>query len=229
MQKVNKIILTASGGPFLNISKRKILNVKPNIALKHPNWKMGKKITIDSSNMMNKIFEYIEAKKIFNLKKNKISILIHPTSFIHAIIYFKGDLIKFLAHDTQMKVPISNALGLINDKRFNISKHHLENLNNIKVMLPDKKKFPLLSLINLIPEKTSYFETILITLNDSLVYKYLDGKINYISIQKNLLNIIKKPYFSKYYKLKPKNIYDIKNMIKTTENYLNDNIEYYET
>ena len=229
VQKVNKIILTASGGPFLNISKRKILNVKPNIALKHPNWKMGKKITIDSSNMMNKIFEYIEAKKIFNLKKNKISILIHPTSFIHAIIYFKGDLIKFLAHDTQMKVPISNALGLINDKRFNISKHHLENLNNIKVMLPDKKKFPLLSLINLIPEKTSYFETILITLNDSLVYKYLDGKINYISIQKNLLNIIKKPYFSKYYKLKPKNIYDIKNMIKTTENYLNDNIEYYET
>ena len=190
---------------------------------------MGKKITIDSSNMMNKIFEYIEAKKIFNLKKKQISILLHPTSFIHAIIYFKGDLIKFLAHDTQMKVPISNALGLIDDKKFNISKHHLNNINNIKVMFPDEKKFPLIGLINLIPENASYFETILITLNDSLVYKYLEGKINYISIQKNLLNIIKKPYFSKYYKLKPKNIYDIKNMIKTTENYLNDNIEYYET
>ena len=229
VKKVNKIILTASGGPFLNTSKKKILNEKPNMDLKHPNWKMGKKITIDSSNMMNKIFEYIEAKKIFNLKKKQISILIHPTSFIHAIIYFKGDLIKFLAHDTQMKVPISNALGLIEDKKFNISKYHLNNINNIKVMFPDEKKFPLLGLINLIPENTSYFETILITLNDSLVYKYLEGKINYISIQKNLLNIIKKPYFSKYYKLKPKNIYDIKNMIKTTKNYLKDNIKYYES
>ena len=80
--------------------------------LKHPNWKMGKKISIDSSTMMNKIFEFIEAKKIFNLKKKKLSIIIHPSSFIHAIVFFKGNLIKFLAHETNMTIPISNALGI---------------------------------------------------------------------------------------------------------------------
>ena len=72
---------------------------------------MGKKISIDSSTMMNKIFEFIEAKKIFDLKKKKISIMIHPSSFIHAIVFFKHNIIKFLAHDTNMKIPISNALN----------------------------------------------------------------------------------------------------------------------
>ena len=84
------------------------------------------------------------------------------------------------------------------------------------------------SILNLIPERTTYFETILITLNDTLVNKYLNCEINYISIQKNLINIIKNPYFKKYYKLKPKNIYDIKNMIIVTKNYLNKNIKYYD-
>ena len=84
-----------------------------------------------------------------------------------------------------------------------------------------------MSLIDLLPTNTSYFETILITLNDSLVAKYLDKKINYISIQQNLLKLIKKPFFRKYYKLKPKSIYDIKKMISITKSYLNKNINYY--
>ena len=104
--------MTASGGPFLNKSKDYLRNVKLKNALNHPNWKMGKKISIDSSTMMNKIFEFIEAKNIFNVKKNQISILIHPSSYVHAIIYFKGDIIKFLAHETDMSIPISNALVL---------------------------------------------------------------------------------------------------------------------
>ena len=94
--------------------------------------------------------------------------------------------------------------------------------------MPDKKKFPLIDIIQFIPEKTSYFETILITLNDTLVEKYLNGKINYISIQRNLLKLIKTSYFSKFYKLKPKNIYDIKNMINLTKIYLEKKIKYYE-
>ena len=72
---------------------------------------MGKKISIDSSTMMNKIFEFIEAKKIFNLNNKNLSIFIHPSSFIHAIVFLKGNIIKFLAHETNMKIPISNALG----------------------------------------------------------------------------------------------------------------------
>ena len=224
---IQKIVLTASGGPFLKVSNSKLLNVKPNIALRHPNWKMGRKISIDSSTMMNKIFEYIEAKKIFNLKNNHLSILIHPKSYVHAIIFFKGGIIKFLAHETKMNIPISNAMNIFRSKTKDTLKKQLPNLNDLKFILPNKKKFPLLSILSLLPEKNTYFETILITLNDNLVDKYLNGKINYISITRNLLRLIKSPYFLKYYKLKPKNIYDIKKMIKITKKYLDIKIKYY--
>ncbi len=225
---IQNVVLTASGGPFLNVSKKKINNIKPQKALSHPNWKMGKKISIDSSNMMNKIFEYIEAIKIFKLKKENLSILIHPTSFVHAIIFFKGGLIKFLAHDTKMSIPISNALNIITNTNKKIVTKKLYDFNKLKFLLPDKKKFPLLSIIPLIPNKPTYFETILVTLNDLLVEKYLSNEINYVSIHKNLLSLIKTPYFTKYYKLKPKNIYDIKNIIKISKNYLNKNLVIYE-
>ena len=108
---IEQVILTASGGPFLNKPVKIINNAKPHLALKHQIGKW-KKISIDSSTMMNKIFEYIEAKKIFNLKKKQLSILIHPSSFVHAIIFYKGGLIKLLAHEAKMTIPISNALKL---------------------------------------------------------------------------------------------------------------------
>ena len=225
---IEKIILTASGGPFLNIPKRKFKNIKPNLAIKHPNWKMGKKISIDSSTMMNKIFEYIEAIKIFKTNKKKISIVIHPSSYVHAIVYFKGDIIKFLAHKPNMIIPISNALGIKSDHKLKHNNEKYSELNNLKFFKPDIEKFPLLSIINLIPNKSSYFETILITLNDTLVEKYLNGQINYISIQENILNLIKRPYIMKFYKLKPKNIYDIRNMIEITKKYLEKNLKIYD-
>ena len=127
-----------------------------------------------------------------------------------------------------MKIPISHAMNLNNFNKNHPIHEHLKSLNNLKFELPNIKKFPLLSIIPLIPEKTSYFETILITLNDSLVEKYLNNQINYISINKNLLKFIKNQYFFKYYKLKPKNIYDIKKMIKLTKSYLDINIKYYD-
>ena len=225
---INKIILTASGGPFLNKSFNKIKNIKPKMALKHPNWRMGRKISIDSSTMMNKVFEFIEAIKIFNIKKKNLEILIHPSSYVHAIVLYQGNLIKFLAHEPKMSIPIANALGLKNRQIKFLNEKKIINLNKLTFEMPDTKKFPVLSIIDTIPECTSYFETILITINDTLVNKYLNNQINYISIQKNLLNIIKNPYFKKYYKLKPKNIYDIKKMIIQTKNYLNKNIIYYD-
>ena len=225
---INKIILTASGGPFLNKSINKIKNIKPKMALKHPNWRMGRKISIDSSTMMNKVFEFIEAIKIFNIKKKNLEILIHPSSYVHAIVLYQGNLIKFLAHEPKMSIPIANALGLKNRQIKFLNEKKIINLNKLTFEMPDTKKFPVLSIIDTIPECTSYFETILITINDTLVNKYLNNQINYISIQKNLLNIIKNPYFKKYYKLKPKNIYDIKKMIIHTKNYLNKNIIYYD-
>ena len=225
---INKIILTASGGPFLNKSINKIKNIKPKMALKHPNWRMGRKISIDSSTMMNKVFEFIEAIKIFNIKKKNLEILIHPSSYVHAIVLYQGNLIKFLAHEPKMSIPIANALGLKNRQIKFLNEKKIINLNKLTFEMPDTKKFPVLSIIDTIPECTSYFETILITINDTLVNKYLNNQINYISIQKNLINIIKNPYFKKYYKLKPKNIYDIKKMIIHTKNYLYKNIIYYD-
>ena len=126
-----------------------------------------------------------------------------------------------------MKIPISSAMNLNNNNKNQINKS-LKSLNNLKFELPNIKKFPLMAIIPLIPEKQSYFETILITLNDNLVERYLNNQINYVSINKNLLKIIKNQYFIKYYKLKPKNICDIKNMIKLTKKYLDINIKYYD-
>ncbi len=224
---IKKVILTASGGPFLNKSLKNIRNISPKKALNHPTWKMGKKISIDSSNMMNKVFELIEAKKIFDLNDENISILIHPTSYIHALVIFKNNLIKILAHEANMIIPISNALNINYFSDQKKTEFNLKKLNNMKFIKPNYNRFPMLSIIEKIPKNDSYFETILISLNDSLVDKYLKGEINYISIQKNLLNLIESTYLKKYYKLEPKNIYDIKKMITITNNYLNLNLKYY--
>ena len=228
-KNISRIILTASGGPFLNQNIKKSDDIKIKDVIKHPNWRMGKKISVDSATMMNKVFEFIEAKKIFNLKNDQISILIHPTSYIHAIVFFKGEIIKMLAHNTKMTVPIAYALDAY---RKNIKKIYIQNdlkkLNNIKLINPDFLKFPLLNLIKTIPEKDSYFETILVTLNDELVKNYLNSNIKYFYIEKYLLKLIKSPYFKKFYKLKPKNILDIKNMVNITKNYLNLKLSKYD-
>ena len=112
---IEKIILTASGGPFL--SKKIKKNIKIKDAINHPNWQMGKKISIDSATLMNKIFEIIEAKKIFDIELRKFNILIHPKSYIHAIVKLNNGLIKIIAHDTDMRIPISNSIYIGNKKQ----------------------------------------------------------------------------------------------------------------
>ena len=129
--EINKIILTASGGPFLKKKTKEIKNIKPKYALNHPNWKMGKKISIDSATMMNKVFEFIEAIKIFNLKKQNLKILIHPKSFVHAIVFYQGNLIKLLAHDPKMSIPIANALDIKNKKKNILNKSNYLKLNKL--------------------------------------------------------------------------------------------------
>ena len=139
-------------------------------------------------------------------------------------MYFKGNIIKLLAHETSMAIPISNALNIHEKSKSEYISKHIIKLNNLDFQKPKTKQFPLLSLIKLIPENNSYFETVLITINDSMVDKYLNNRINYNSIHINILKLIKRPFFSKYYKLKPKNIYDIKRMIEITNKYIENNI-----
>ena len=216
---IKKIYLTASGGPFLYKNLKDIKNIKPKEALKHPNWKMGKKISIDSATMMNKIFEVIEAKKIFNLNINSFEILIHPKSYIHAIIDFKNGLTKLLAHDTTMKIPIINFLHPKNDYFTYRNSFNYPNLNGINFIKPKLKNFPLLKIVNNNFNDT-YFEIILVTINDELVNLFLKNIISYFSVHKLLLILLKKPYFTQFYKSSPKNINEIKNMVDRVKKYV---------
>ena len=215
-KNIKKIIITASGGPFLK--KRIIKNIKVRDALKHPNCKMVKKITIDSSTLMNKVFEVIEAKKIFNINLNKIDILVNPNSYIHSIIVLKNGIIKILAHEPNMEIPIFNSLyeGSSNNV-YRINKLNINKINNINLTKPNIRKFKSLKLLKFIPNKHSFFETILISINDELVNMFLNKQIKYEKLIIYLNKIIKFKIFKKYYRVEPKSIkqiLDVKNLAK---------------
>ncbi len=205
---IEKIYLTASGGPFLNKPLNKLKNVSSKQAIKHPNWKMGKKISIDSATMMNKVFEIIEAKKIFNLSYNKLSILIHPKSYVHAIIKLKNGITKIVAHDTNMKIPIFNSLyssnNFINSKQLN-----LKILNNLSFKEINYKRFSVIKILDKMPENSSLFETILVSINDKLVELFLGNKIKFTDIPKKMHNILDLKELKKYKMIKPRKINDI--------------------
>ena len=117
INEIKKVYLTASGGPFLNYSIKKLKKVKPIDAINHPKWKMGKKISIDSSTLMNKILELIEANKLFKIPIEKLDILLHPDSLVHAVVQFQNGLTKIIYHETSMKIPLANAIF---DNKINI-------------------------------------------------------------------------------------------------------------
>ena len=211
-KNIEKIFLTASGGPFLHKSISQIKNVNTSEALNHPNWKMGKKISIDSATMMNKVFEVIETKNIFSTPYKKISILIHPKSYIHAIVKFHDGTIKFLAHESSMKIPIFNTLYFNQHKKINSSKLNIDFLNNLKLQKINNKLFPVIDILNYLPSKSSLFETVLVATNDELVNLFLSGKIRFYDISKNILKFINLKEFQKFKKKKPKNIQDIHNL-----------------
>jgi len=226
INSISSIYLTASGGPFLNIKKNKLKKVKIKDVIKHPNWNMGKKISTDSATMMNKIFELIEAAKIFNLSLKKFNIIIHPKSYIHAIVNYKSGLSYLVTHDTNMEIPISNSLYMHSkNKLTNKSNINFDNLNGINFIKPSSDQYPYLNLLKNIKLSESYFEIILVAINDFLVRKFLENKISYLNMQKYLLKLININFFKKFYKLKPNNINDINSMIDIVNNYLN-NINY---
>jgi len=211
---VEEVIITASGGPFLNLSLNKFKKIKPQIAVNHPNWKMGKKISIDSATMMNKVFEVIEAQRIFNIDINKFKILIHPKSYVHAIVKFTNGLTKILVHDTDMKIPIFNSIYSNNNKKIKSSKINLSILNNLNFIKVNSTRFPSIKILRMIPNKISLYETIMVSANDQLVGLFLDGKINFSDITRLLKKIMKMNIFMKYKKRAPKNFNELINLSK---------------
>ena len=174
---------------------------------------MGKKISVDSSTMMNKVFEVIEAKKIFDITYDKISIIVHPKSYVHAILVFNDGMIKIISHKTTMKIPIANTLKSIikniNTYDNNLFELNLTNLNKLNLSKVKVNKFPLIKLLKTLPKKDSLFETVLVTANDEFVSLFLKEKITYTEFINKLVNFVTNKEFSKYKKLEPKNINDI--------------------
>ena len=199
-EEIQKIYLTASGGPFLKRPLKTFNSIKPTEAIKHPKWKMGKKISIDSSNLMNKVLELIEAHRLFPFDKTKYEIIIHPQSLIHAIVVFKNGQTKFLYHEADMKIPIANAIFENNfgSKNFIYSKEDILNkFENLKFLKVDKKRFPIVTLIQKFSSSNSG-PIILNASNEVLVNKFIDGKISFNSIYLYLKEVLGHKDYKKY-------------------------------
>ncbi len=205
LNEVKKIYITASGGPFLNYSRNQLKKILPREALKHPKWKMGKKISIDSSTLMNKILELIEAQKLFNISNNKLDIIIHPNSLVHAIVELKNGLFKFLYHETSMIIPLANAIFDDNmdiSEFYKIKQKKIQNLYFEKV---SPKTFPIIKLKNRVNELPST-PIIINATNEIFVDQFLQKKIPFLSIFKIIMGILRDRNYRKYAIRKPKNI-----------------------
>jgi 1-deoxy-D-xylulose-5-phosphate reductoisomerase len=207
---VEEIIITASGGPFLKKPLNKLNHVKPKQAMNHPNWIMGKKISIDSANMMNKVFEVIEACKLFKFNKKKYKIVIHPQSYVHSIIRFKNGLIKMILYNTDMKIPISNTIYQNENSFLNKSKIDTKILNKLNFEKVNIKKFPSIKLIKKCLNFGCSTPIIINGSNEVLVDLFLKGKINFLDIVTIINKIFEDKDFSKYAKRKPKTVKEIK-------------------
>jgi len=206
-EDIDKIYITASGGPFLNFNINKFKNIKPKAALKHPKWKMGSKISIDSATLMNKVLEIIEAIRLFPFSFEKYEVIIHPQSLVHAIVKFNNGITKFLYHETDMSVPIANALFnfKLNLKKSNLLKIKNNSIQNLEFIPIDKKRFPA---INLVSKKnmTKSAPIILNAANEIFVDQFLKSKISFNSIYTHLLLVLKDKNYIKYAKMQSNNL-----------------------
>ena len=209
---IEKVFITASGGPFKDFPLKNFKFITTKQALNHPSWSMGKKISIDSATMMNKVFEIIEAKKIFNFKYSQLDIVVHSQSYVHAIVKFTNGLIKVLVHETDMKIPIFNSVYPSFERKIKTKKIDFKILNNLNFQKVDLKRFPIIKLIKSLPNKDSLFDTVIVTANDCLVENFLKNKIKFIDISKFFFKIVNSKKFQKYRLKKPTNIDEIKSL-----------------
>lgn len=202
--KIEKIYLTASGGPFRGKKKEELLNITKEQALKHPNWDMGAKITIDSATLMNKGLEVIEAKWLFNLKPEQIDVIVHPQSIVHSIVQFEDGSMKAQLGLPDMKHPIQYALSFPQRFSSKSPRFNFMDYPNLTFEQPDKETFLNLQLAYNALEKGGNLACILNAANEIAVQAFLDDKIKFLEIAEinakcmEQIKFIKNPTYDDY-------------------------------
>lgn len=180
--KIEKVILTASGGPFLGKKTNYLVNVKREHALQHPNWSMGAKITIDSATLMNKGLEMIEARWLFNLKPSEIQVVIHPQSIIHSMVQFQDGSIKAQMGLPDMKLPIQYAMAFPQRIANQFPRYDFRTVRNLTFEDPDVKTFRNLALAMEALEKGGNLACIMNAANEIVVFAFLRNRINFLDM-----------------------------------------------
>jgi 1-deoxy-D-xylulose-5-phosphate reductoisomerase len=179
---IEKVILTASGGPFLGKKPNFLVNVKRDHALQHPNWSMGAKITIDSATLMNKGLEMIEARWLFNLRPDQVEVVIHPQSIIHSMVQFEDGSIKAQMGLPDMKLPIQYALGFPERLKSNYPRMNFRKYPNLSFEEPDLKTFRNLQLATEALQKGGNTACVLNAANEIAVWAFLKNRIGFLDI-----------------------------------------------
>ncbi len=180
--KIEKVILTASGGPFLGKKPNFLVNVKRHHALQHPTWMMGAKISVDSATLMNKGLQMIESKWLFNLSPNQIQVIIHPQSIIHSLIQFEDGSIKAQMSLPDMKIPIQYALTFPHRVATEYPRIDWRKMQMLNFEEPDIKTFRTLSLATIALEKGGNMPCILNAANEVAVWAFLNNRIGFLDI-----------------------------------------------
>jgi 1-deoxy-D-xylulose-5-phosphate reductoisomerase len=203
--KIEKIILTASGGPFLGRKPNYLMNVKREHALQHPNWSMGAKITIDSATLMNKGLEVIEARWLFNLKPEQIQVVIHPQSIIHSMVQFEDGSIKAQMGLPDMKLPIQYAMAFPQRIPNSFPRYNFKQPNTLQFDEPDLKTFRNLALALEAMKQGGNMPCILNAANEIAVYAFLKNRIGFLDmtdvVEKTMQNVahIAEPTLEDYF------------------------------
>jgi len=190
--KIEKIYLTASGGPFRGKSRTDLLNVTKAQALKHPNWTMGAKITIDSASLMNKGLEVIEAKWLFNLNPSQIDVIVHPQSIVHSIVQFEDGSMKAQMGLPDMKLPIQYAMGYPQRIKNNFKRFDFFNYPQLSFEKPDLETFVNLKLAYKALEKGGNMPCVLNAANEIAVQAFLEDKIGFLNMSDLVSNTLEK-------------------------------------
>jgi 1-deoxy-D-xylulose-5-phosphate reductoisomerase len=202
---IEKIVLTASGGPFRGYTKEQLANVTKKQALKHPNWDMGSKITIDSASLMNKGLEAIEAKWLFGLKPDQIEVIIHPQSIIHSLVQFEDGSMKAQMGLPDMKLPIQYAFTFPNRVKSNFERFNFMDYPELNFIKPDTETFRNLELAYTAMENGGNMPCALNAANEIVVDAFLHDKISFFKMPDiieqaiNKINFISSPSFDDYF------------------------------